>query len=150
LSTCFCCEREHPEEALDRLRSRTEVAVCGGCLEWLLCQRTKDVVRAVPVLPVDDMADSVAFWTAAGFGVEVYDAGFAAAEHDGVELHLVDPASGRVRGEAYLHVRDVDAVHGSWRAAGLPVSELRDEPWGMREFHVVDPGRNRVRVGRST
>lgn len=55
----------------------------------------------------------------------------------------------RDRGEAYLHVNDVDRVHEAWAAAGLPVSPVRDEPWGMREFNVVDPGGNRVRVGRS-
>jgi uncharacterized glyoxalase superfamily protein PhnB len=150
MGSCFCCGQDHPEQELDRLRSRSEIAVCGGCLEWLLARRTPEMVRAVPVLPVEDMADSVAFWTAAGFGVERYSAEFAIAEHDGVELHLVDSEpSGRDRGAAYLHVHDVDAVHAAWAAAGLPVSELRDEPWGMREFHLTDPGGNRVRVGVS-
>jgi len=150
MSSCFCCDRDYAEEELDRLRSRAEIAVCGGCLEWLLERRTQDMVRAVPVLPVDDMADSVAFWTAAGFDVERYSADFAVAEHDGVELHLVDSEpSDRDRGRAYLHVRDVDEVHAAWSAAGLGPSPVRDEPWGMREFHVVDPGLNHVRVGRS-
>ena len=150
MSDCLCCGRDFPEDELDRLRTRSEVAVCGGCLEWLLTQTRRDVVRAVPVLPVEDMADSIAFWTAAGFSVEIYSADFAAAEHDGVELHLVDiEPSGRDRGAAYLHVRDVDEVHATWKAAGLAPSPVRDEPWGMREFHVVDPGLNRVRVGRS-
>jgi hypothetical protein len=149
LSTCFCCGHEYPEDQLDRLRSRSDIAVCGGCLVWLLARTGQDLVRAVPVLSAEDQADSVAFWTAAGFEVDLYDAGFAIAERDGVELHLVRPdGADRDRAGAYLHVRDVDGVHAAWTAAGLSVSDLRDEPWGMREFHVTDPGGNRVRVGR--
>ncbi|MEA2704569.1 MAG: hypothetical protein QOD63_2514, partial [Actinomycetota bacterium] len=55
----------------------------------------------------------------------------------------------RDRGEAYLHVRGVDTLHQEWRAAGLPVSDVRDEPWEMREFNLVDPGGNRLRVGEN-
>ena len=42
-----------------------------------------------------------------------------------------------------------DAPLVSSRAPGLPVTELREEPWGMREFNVVDAGGNRIRVGRA-
>ncbi len=149
MGACFCCEREYPEDELDRLRARAEIGVCAGCLTWLLSRRDPAMVRAVPVLATPDLAASDAFWTAAGFGVERYGADFAAAEHEGVELHLVAATADRDRGAAYLHVGDVDQVHAAWTAAGLPVSPVRDEPWGMREFHVVDPGGNRVRVGRS-
>jgi catechol 2,3-dioxygenase-like lactoylglutathione lyase family enzyme len=150
VSACFCCGRDYPDDQLDRLQGRPEVAVCGGCLHWLLDQRDRGLVRAVPVLPADDIDASRAFWTAAGFGVEAYSSDFAIAEQEGVELHLV--VRGEIdgdRGEAYLHVGDVDATHARWKAAGVAVSPLQDEPWGMREFSVVDPGGNRVRVGRS-
>ena len=150
MSACVCCGKDHPDDELDRLRNRPEIAVCDGCLGWLLAVTRRDMVRVAPVLLVEDMADSIEFWRAAGFEVEVYSAGFAAAERDGVELHLVDQEpDGRDRGAAYIHVRDVDAVRAAWQAAGLGPSEVRDEPWGMREFHIVDPGLNRVRVGRS-
>lgn len=151
MSDCYCCGLDYLEDELVRLVCHWEVGICGGCLDSLLTRsRRGGFVRAVPVLPTTDLAQSSAFWTAAGFGVEAYADDFATAERQGVELHLVErrPA-GRDRGEAYLHARDIDQVHASWAAAGLPVSELRDEPWGMREFTVVDPGGNRVRVGRS-
>ena len=150
MSACFCCGHDYPDDQLDRLQGRPQVAVCGRCLHWLLAVRQRDMVRAVPVLAAADLAASCAFWTAAGFDVEAYSPDFAAAEHEGVELHLVvREGSDRQRGEAYLHVRDVDATHDAWAAAGLPVSTVRDEPWGMREFDVVDPGGNKVRIGRS-
>jgi len=39
--------------------------------------------------------------------------------------------------------------HARWAAAGLPVSQLRAEQWGMVEFSVTDPSGNRLRVGRA-
>ena len=148
--TCSCCGSTFPEAELARLRCHPDIAVCAGCASWLVA-RTGTVARAVPVLATADLGASIVFWEAAGFESERYGADFAVLERDGVELHLVEPQpGGRDRGAAYLLVRDVDDVHRAWAAAGLAVTELRDEPWGMREFTLVDPGGNRIRVGRST
>ena len=127
------------------------MAVCDGCLHWLLAQRDRGMVRAVPVLAAADQAASMAFWAAAGFDVDAYSADFAARRAGRRRAAPGGRRAGsdRDRGGAYLHVHDVDATHDAWAAAGLPVSAVRDEPWGMREFHVVDPGGNRVRIGRS-
>jgi catechol 2,3-dioxygenase-like lactoylglutathione lyase family enzyme len=149
MSECYCCGSEFAEADLAHLQCHSEVAVCSGCVEWLVHQR-EGLARAVPVLPTDDVAASTKFWEAAGFDTEAYSDDFVIAHRDGIELHLVAPEpSGRDRGAAYFHVRDVDEVHQAWKAAGLPVTELRDEPWGMREFNVVDAGGNRIRVGRA-
>lgn len=146
---CYCCGNAFAEEELVRLPCHAEVAVCTGCVDWLVAQR-RGLVRAVPVLPTGDVDASTTFWRAAGFDVENYSDDFAIAIRDGVEFHLVQPhPSGRDRGEAYLHVRDVDGVHAAWSGAGLPVTEVRDEPWGMREFNLVDAGGNRIRVGQN-
>lgn len=147
--TCSCCGATFAEEQLARLPCHSEVAVCVACAGWLAA-RSRTMVRAVPVLATPDLAASAAFWQAAGFEIDTYSDDFASAERDGVELHLVERQSlGAERGAAYLHVCDVDDIHASWSAAGLPVSEVRNEPWGMREFDLVDPGGNRIRVGRS-
>jgi hypothetical protein len=104
----------------------------------------------VPVLQTSDLAASMRFWAAAGFTTSQFGDDFASAHHDGVEFHLVEVLEAlRDRGEAYLHVRGVDELHQAWAAGGLSVSEVRDEPWGMREFNVVDPGGNLVRVGQN-
>ncbi len=80
-----------------------------------------------------------------------YGDDFASAHHDRVELHLVlaTPARDHDPGEAYLHVRGVDVLHDAWAAAGLPVTDVLDQPWEMREFNVVDPGGNVVRIGQN-
>lgn len=146
---CSCCGHTVAVDRLARLLCHPEVAICAGCADWLATW-SRTIVRAVPVLRTPDLAASIVFWDAAGFEVERFGDDFAIAERDDVELHLVGlRPEGRDRGEAYLHARDADAVHAEWHAAGLPVSELRDQPWGMREFDVVDPGGNRLRVGVS-
>ena len=40
-------------------------------------------------------------------------------------------------------------LHTRLEAAGLPVTPVRQEPWGMTEFSVRDPDGNLVRVGRA-
>lgn len=148
-SACWCCGQAFAEATLARLTARPEVAICDGCAGGLASRR-RIVLRAVPVLATDDVAASAAFWRAAGFTVSLYGADFASAHRDGVELHLVEPVPDeRERGMAYLHVRGVDRVHDEWEAAGVPVSDVRDEPWEMREFTIVDPGGNHVRIGEN-
>jgi hypothetical protein len=55
----------------------------------------------------------------------------------------------------YVRVDDADAVHAEWEAIGIPHDEAtgsRLEPpmltdYGMREFALVDPSGNLLRVG---
>ena len=50
---------------------------------------------------------------------------------------------------AYLRVDDVEAYHDRALAAGAEVlKELRDEPWGMREFGLRSPDGHRFMVGQ--
>ena len=50
-----------------------------------------------------------------------------------------------------IFVDDVDAVHDRCAAAGLDiVRELRDEPWGVREFHLRHPDGHVLRIGTGT
>ena len=148
--TCYCCGQSVPVEQLARMLCHPEVVVCARCAQWLATW-SKSLVRAVPVLRTDDLEASMRFWEAAGFEVHRFDEDFASGEREGLEVHLVLNRPGsRDRGGAYIHARDVDVVHAAWMESGLPVSEVRDEPWGMREFNVVDPGGNRVRIGRNT
>ncbi len=106
---------------------------------------------AIPILPVRDLPEAAAFWRLAGLEVEEYDAGYAFVRADGDEIvHLavhpsVDPATNL--SACYVHVTDVAGWHDRLAEAGLPVTPVRDEPWGMTEFSVRDPSGNLVRVG---
>jgi uncharacterized glyoxalase superfamily protein PhnB len=70
---------------------------------------------------------------------------------DAVEIFLcLDGQGGRGQHGAWmeLFVDDVDAVHERCVRAGLDViRELRDEPWGVREFHLRHPDGHTLRIG---
>ena len=51
------------------------------------------------------------------------------------------------RAGCYVHLAQIDQRHTECLEAGLPVSPVTDEPWGMREFRLVDPSGNVVRLG---
>ena len=108
---------------------------------------------AIPIFPVRDLHEAGAFWRRAGLEVEVYDSGYAFVLADGEELvHLaVEPALDPERNfsACYIHVRNVQGWHDRLADAGLPVTPVRDEPWGMTEFSVRDADGNLVRVGCS-
>lgn len=114
---------------------------------------------AIPVLPCRNLDETVAFYGRLGFELifeqEEPDP-YAILGWGEVELHFfghdgLDPATSVAR--CYLRVDDADVVYRSWRTldlpeAGLPrIAEIADRPWGMREFEVLDPDGNCVRVG---
>ena len=116
-------------------------------------------VSSTPTLPVVDMAEAVAFYERAGFDVRIYEdekgdpgEGFAFVEFDDQSVFDLDAVSidpARNGAGCYLVVQDADGWHDRLTAAGLPVTPIEDQPWGMREFSLRDPSGNNVRIGRS-
>ena len=152
---CACCGQEKRTVAL---HGRDDIALCRDCLEWLL---GKIGVSSTPTLPVADLAEAVAYYQRAGFGVRRYlDApgdpgdGYAFVHVDGQGVFDLDAAPGMDpsanRAGCYLITAEADAWHARLSAAGFPVTELMDQPWGMREFTLRDPSGNNIRIGRST
>lgn len=150
---CGCCGEPRPADEVARLNCHPDVAVCGGCVDWMASKVTPRP-KVTPIFPVRDMGEAREFWTRAGLEVEPYDEGYAFVLAGGAEiahLHRVlhlnpehNPAA------CYVHVVDPAEWHDRWKAAGLPVTDLRVEPWGMQEFSVRDPSGNLVRVGRNS
>jgi catechol 2,3-dioxygenase-like lactoylglutathione lyase family enzyme len=155
--TCSCCGRDYDDRMVARLDGREDVAVCRGCLEQLL---GRVGVSSTPALPVQDLRKAVAFYEAAGFGVRIYEGdgarepGFAFVDFDGQSVFDLDLAShidpARNGGGCYIVTNDVDAWHARMSAAGLPVTLVQEQPWGMREFTLADPSGNHLRIGRGT
>jgi uncharacterized glyoxalase superfamily protein PhnB len=148
--TCACCGRERPTVAL---AARPDVELCRDCLAALL---GRIGVTSTPTLPVVDVDEAAAFYERAGFGVRRYEddgsSGFAFVDLDGQSVFdlgaeaATDPGTNRAG--CYLISRDAEAWHDRLAGAGLPVTPLADQPWGMREFTLTDPSGNRVRIGR--
>jgi catechol 2,3-dioxygenase-like lactoylglutathione lyase family enzyme len=111
-----------------------------------------------PVLMVSDVAASIRFYQRLGFEHAFSDAPsdpkYAGLRRDGVELHLqwhdVKDLSPGDRPTYRFLVPEVDELSGEFSAeqAALDRTEVRDTPWGTREFHVRDPDRNGLQFYR--
>ena len=151
---CTCCGESPVTGELASLSCHPEVVVCRSCVHWLAGQFGDGPAgAATPILQVHDMSEALTFWKATGFDVEPYDENYVFVSRNGELLHLAaDPTLDPTRNSAacYIHARNVDELHTTWKAVGLPVSDIADQPWGMREFSVKDPSGNLVRVGRNS
>jgi catechol 2,3-dioxygenase-like lactoylglutathione lyase family enzyme len=117
---------------------------------------TTGVLQAVaPVLTSYNLDATEAFYvnrlgytTAAKFP----DLGYLIVTRDAVDLHFNLAQSGSPETnltECYITVAGVDALYAQADAAGAvhPNGHLTDQPWGMREFIIIDPDGNGLRVG---
>lgn len=111
--------------------------------------------ETIPILASRDIAETTAFYERLGFEVRGLDGAFGPAylrlRRDDVELHFVhspdaDPAESH--GGCYLRLADAQGIYDEWEAQGVPgIHPPRDTPWGMREFFIVDPSGNLLRIG---
>jgi len=111
--------------------------------------------QTIPILASRDISESVAFYERLGFAVsglyEQFGPPYLMVRRDDVELHFVhspDTDPHESHGGCYLRLTDAQAVYDEWEPLGLAeVHAPRDTPWGMREFFVVDPSGNLLRIG---
>lgn len=109
----------------------------------------------IPILASRDIAETTTFYDRLGFAVlrlyEDFGPAYLLLRRDDVELHFVhapDADAEESHGGCYLRLADAQGVYDEWAPLGLP--EIRppvDTPWGMREFFLVDPSGNLIRIG---
>jgi catechol 2,3-dioxygenase-like lactoylglutathione lyase family enzyme len=151
-ASCACCGQSRVDAELTGLACHPEIRICRDCIGWLAVA-SRNGLTSTPIFPTRDMDESVAFYRAAGFEVDMYDAGYAFVRRSGSEvLHLagtddLDLAANQAA--CYLNTSEADEWHRAWSDAGLAVSPIEDQPHGMREFDVRDPSGNSLRVGRN-
>lgn len=101
----------------------------------------------------------MAFWRRLGFdgGPHPHDPGYAILRRGAIELHFFahpDLVPETSSAGCYLRVLDVASWYAVAADAALPrhgiprADRLEDKPWGHREFAVVDPDGNLVRIGQ--
>lgn len=109
--------------------------------------------RAVPILPVDDLALARRYYTE-GLGFEVAfewttgdAAGLLGMRRGTIALTLDCPMAGHGRHACVaLEVNDADRYFDEWRAR-VPVRRApRNEDWGARTFDIEDPFGNTLFV----
>ena len=117
---------------------------------------------AVPIMPARDLAATLAFYERLGFenaGGPYAEWNYLIIRRGGIQLHFygdpdVDPLT--TASSCYVYTDDADELFGTWRAIGVPTdpatgSRLQGPPvttdYRMREFALVDPSGNLVRVG---
>jgi catechol 2,3-dioxygenase-like lactoylglutathione lyase family enzyme len=116
---------------------------------------------AIPILPARDLAETRRFYEALGFRATGWwpeeFGGYAILRRGDLTMHFfayeeLSPSANYA--QCYWRVQNVDALHAACQAAELPSSGIprldavADKPWGMREFAIVDPNGNLVRVGQ--
>lgn len=114
---------------------------------------------AIPILPSRSVNDTLTFFRRLGFEGKIHShADYAILTRGTVELHFfthreLRPAESSAM--CYLRVSDVESIYRAFTLAELPRSGiprqdgLEDKPWGMREFAIVDPDGNLIRIGQT-
>src|SRR5581483_2382337 len=83
-----------------------------------------------------------------GAPIETYD--YLIVRRGTLELHFfhspdIDPLT--TDAMCYLRVHDADALYAEWAQRVAAVEPPHDTPYGMREFGIVDPSGNLLRIG---
>lgn len=109
--------------------------------------------RAVPILPVDDLATARQFYVE-GLGFEVsFEAtddgksGLIGLRRGSIAITLDSPMDGHGRNACVsLEVDSADRYYDEWRKR-VSINRLpHNEPWGARTFDLIDPFGNTIFV----
>ena len=121
---------------------------------------SRRIERSEPILPSRNLDETRAFYEAIGFRAWFRGGGvnpqYEILSRGHLVVHFfVERGLEPEKNDAgcYLRVVDADAFHGVCEVLHLPISGIprrtapRDESWGMREFTIVDPSGNLLRIG---
>jgi catechol 2,3-dioxygenase-like lactoylglutathione lyase family enzyme len=114
--------------------------------------------RAIPILPSRSVESTEVFYRQLGFHGAVWPAPYhyLILDRGSVEIHFftqldLNPAESSAG--CYIRVSDVEEIYRAFAEAELPTTgiprmdRLENKPWGMREFAIVDPDGNLIRIG---
>lgn len=117
--------------------------------------------RAEPILPARDLDEIREFYVRLGFR-PWFGAGaqwpYEIVSRGNLVVHFYLEASlepARSQASCYWRVPDADLLYREFAALDLPVEGIprltppADQPWHMREFALVDPSGNLIRIGHN-
>ena len=108
------------------------------------------LTRVAPELPVPDLAAALEYYTGRlGFDVAAVmpSRDYAIVERDQVALHLfVADAATHTPVGIHVFAGGLDEVHTDLESRGARIIQaIVRQPWGNREFRVVDPAGNTIK-----
>jgi catechol 2,3-dioxygenase-like lactoylglutathione lyase family enzyme len=107
--------------------------------------------KIMPEFPLSNVAAGVAYYRdVLGFQVNYEQADLGVMDRDDVRLLLVARTERHKGiGSAYVYVRDADALCAELRRNGANVQgDPISQPWGLREFRVLDIEDNQITFGQ--
>lgn len=107
--------------------------------------------QMLPELPLSDVPAGVAYYRdVLGFTVNYAQDDIGVMDRDAVTLLLISRTERHKGiGSCYAYVNDADALHAELRAKGANVQgEPVSQPWGLRQFHVLDLEGNQITFGQ--
>ncbi len=116
---------------------------------------TATLDRAIPVLASIDLEATQRFYAERlGFDPVATYPDYAVSARDGVQIHfwLTDDRRFAENTSCRVDVTGIDALYAELSASGVvhPNGELTDQPWGIREFAVLDEDGNLIKFGERT
>jgi uncharacterized glyoxalase superfamily protein PhnB len=103
--------------------------------------------RVMPEIPLTDVAAGIEHYRdVLGFEVNYHQSDIGVMDRDGQRVLLIarTPAHSGI-GSCMFYVADADALHAELTARGASVQgEPVSQPWGLREFSILDPEGNRI------
>ncbi len=116
---------------------------------------------AIPILPARDLSETRAFYerlgfTTAGWWPEAFG-GYAILVKGDLTMHFFSYPELSLKenyGQCYWRVTDPDALYADLGQADLSawpnarIVAIENKPWGTREFSMLDPNSNLIRIGR--
>lgn len=125
-------------------------------VEWQDAGKQVDI--AIPILPSRNLANTLDFYRRLGFDGFIHSqGGYAIMLRGPLELHFTvhrELVPEKSVACCYIRVSKVEGIYSEFLLANLPsegiprMDILENKPWGFREFAVVDPDGNLVRIGQ--
>lgn len=110
---------------------------------------------AVPILASLNAEETIKFYTEKlGFKFHNNWDGYLIFSKDEIEIHLwptSDPEVPKATG-CYVRVTEVDELFVAYKEQGVvhPNGSLKNMPWGMRQFSILDNSGNIIHFGEDT
>lgn len=110
---------------------------------------------AIPILASLNAEATIDFYTSKlGFDFKANWDGYLIFSKDEITIHLWptdDPELPKATG-CYINVTEVDALFEACDKQGVvhPNGRLKDMPWGMRQFSILDNNGNIIHFGQDT